>query len=33
VKRVVHVADAVKHIEQRTTRKRSAAPAGTGEEV
>jgi 3-oxoacid CoA-transferase subunit A len=32
VKRIVHVANAVKHIEQRTTRKRPA-PAGTGEEV
>jgi len=35
VKRIVHVPDAVKHIEQRTTRKRtdSAVPAGTGEEI
>jgi 3-oxoacid CoA-transferase subunit A len=33
VKRLVHVPDAVKHIEQRTVRKRTAAPAGTGEEV
>ena len=33
VKRIVHVANAVKHIEQRTVRKREAAPAGTGEEV
>ncbi|HEY1365288.1 MAG TPA: CoA transferase subunit A [Xanthobacteraceae bacterium] len=35
VKRIVHVPNAVKHIEQRTVRKRSAAdlPAGTGEEV
>ena len=33
VKRIVHVADAKKHIEQRTVRKREAAPAGTGEEV
>jgi 3-oxoacid CoA-transferase subunit A len=32
VKRVVHVPNAVKHIEQRTVRKR-IAPAGTGEEV
>ena len=35
VKRMIHVPDAEKHIEQRTVRKRdrSAAPAGTGEEV
>src|SRR5688572_17973234 len=35
VQRIVHVADAKKHIEQRTTRKRqeAAAPAGAGEEV
>jgi 3-oxoacid CoA-transferase subunit A len=33
VQRIVHVANAVKHIEQRTVRKREAAPAGTGEEV
>ena len=35
VKRIVHVPNAVKHIEQRTTRKRSdpATPAGTGEEI
>jgi len=34
VKRIVHVAHPVKHIEQRTTRKRAeAAPAGAGEEV
>jgi 3-oxoacid CoA-transferase subunit A len=35
VQRIVHVANAVKHIEQRTVRKRtrSDAPAGTGEEV
>ena len=33
VKRLVHVPNAVKHIEQRTTRKRAAAPAGTGGEV
>jgi 3-oxoacid CoA-transferase subunit A len=33
VQRLVHVPDAVKHIEQRTVRKRAAAPAGTGEEV
>src|SRR5262244_840698 len=35
VKRLVHVPNAVKHIEQRTVRKRvdPAIPAGTGEEV
>ena len=35
VQRVVHVPNAIKHIEQRTVRKRqkSDAPAGTGEEV
>ena len=33
VQRIVHVPNAVKHIEQRTVRKRHAAPAGTGEEV
>jgi len=35
VQRIVHVPNAKKHIEQRTTRKRStaAAPAGAGEEV
>src|ERR687893_2663795 len=35
VKRLVHVANPVKHIEQRTTRKRAeaAAPAGAGEEI
>src|SRR5919112_1385536 len=35
VKRLVHVANPVKHIEQRTTRKRAeaAAPAAAGEEV
>jgi 3-oxoacid CoA-transferase subunit A len=35
VQRIVHVPDAEKRIEQRTTRKRSdaATPAGTGEEV
>ena len=35
VQRIVHVANAKKHIEQRTTRKRqeAAAPAGAGEEV
>lgn len=35
VKRIVHVANPTKHIEQRTTRKRSeaAAPAGAGEEI
>jgi hypothetical protein len=32
VQRIVHVPNAVKHIEQRTVRKR-LAPAGTGEEV
>src|SRR6185295_13700813 len=32
IKRIVHVPNAVKHIEQRTVRKRVAA-AGTGEEV
>jgi len=33
VKRMIHVPNATKHIEQRTVRKREAAPAGTGEEV
>ncbi len=33
VKRLVHVPNAVKHIEQRTVCKRTEAPAGTGEEV
>jgi 3-oxoacid CoA-transferase subunit A len=35
IKRMIHVPNAVKHIEQRTVRKRdrAAAPAGTGEEV
>ncbi len=35
VKRIVHVANPVKHIEQRTTRKRAeaAVAAGAGEEV
>jgi 3-oxoacid CoA-transferase subunit A len=37
VQRIIHVPNAVKHIEQRTVRKRTAAsaaaPAGTGEEV
>jgi 3-oxoacid CoA-transferase subunit A len=35
VQRIVHVPNAQKHIEQRTTRKRTdpATPAGTGEEV
>ena len=35
VQRIVHVPNATKHIEQRTTRKRTApaVPAGTGEEV
>src|SRR5215216_4245434 len=35
VKRIIHVPNAKKHIEQRTVRKRSdaATPAGTGEEV
>ena len=32
VKRIVHVPNAVKHIEQRTVRKR-LAPAGTGEDA
>jgi len=32
VKRIIHVPDAVKHIEQRTVRKRVPA-AATGEEV
>ena len=32
VQRIIHVPNAVKHIEQRTVRKRTA-PAGTGEEV
>jgi 3-oxoacid CoA-transferase subunit A len=35
VKRIIHLPNATKHIEQRTVRKRAAAdaPAGTGEEV
>src|SRR5947209_3770506 len=33
VQRMIHVPNAVKHIEQRTVRKRTDAPAGTGEEV
>jgi 3-oxoacid CoA-transferase subunit A len=35
VQRLIHVPDAIKHIEQRTVRKRrlADAPAGTGEEV
>ena len=35
VQRIVHVPNAKKHIEQRTTRKRTdpATPAGTGEEI
>jgi 3-oxoacid CoA-transferase subunit A len=33
VQRIVHVPNAVKHIEQRTVRKRTDHPAGTGEEV
>jgi 3-oxoacid CoA-transferase subunit A len=35
VQRIVHVPNAVKHIEQRTVRKRTAAdaPAGTGQEI
>ncbi|HEY7665761.1 MAG TPA: CoA transferase subunit A [Xanthobacteraceae bacterium] len=33
IKRLVHVPNAVKHIEQRTVRKRTEAAAGTGEEV
>ncbi len=32
VQRIIHVPNAVKHIEQRTVRKR-AVPAGTGEEI
>jgi 3-oxoacid CoA-transferase subunit A len=32
VQRIIHVPNAVKHIEQRTVRKRAAA-AGTGEEI
>ena len=33
VKRMIHVPDAPKHIEQRTTRKRQAAPVGAGEKI
>src|ERR1700732_3619946 len=33
VKRMIHVPNAVKHIEQRTVRRRTEAPAGTAEEV
>jgi 3-oxoacid CoA-transferase subunit A len=33
VQRIIHVPNAVKHIEQRTVRKRTEAAAGTGEEV
>jgi len=33
VKRMIHVPNAQKHIEQRTVRKRTVAPAGTGEEI
>jgi 3-oxoacid CoA-transferase subunit A len=33
VKRIVHVPNTEKHIEQRTVRKRSEAPAATGEEI
>src|SRR5271166_5435522 len=33
VKRMIHVPNAQKHIEQRTVRKRTDAPAGTGEEI
>ena len=33
VKRMIHVPNAQKHIEQRTVRKRTAPPAATGEEV
>jgi 3-oxoacid CoA-transferase subunit A len=33
VQRILHVPDAAKHIEQRTTRKRTSVPAGTGVEV
>src|ERR1700736_586860 len=33
VKRMIHVPNAVKHIEQRTVRRHTEAPAGTAEEV
>src|SRR5436309_11374780 len=33
VQRIIHIPNAKKHIEQRTVRKRTEAPAGTGEEV
>jgi 3-oxoacid CoA-transferase subunit A len=33
VKRMIHVPNALKHIEQRTVRRRIDAPAATGEEV
>jgi len=33
VHRIIHVPNAVKHIEQRTVRKRTEAPAAAGEEV
>jgi 3-oxoacid CoA-transferase subunit A len=33
VKRIIHVPNAPKHIEQRTVRKRVMAAAATGEEV
>jgi 3-oxoacid CoA-transferase subunit A len=33
VQRIIHVPNAVKHIEQRTVRKRTEAPAGIGEEI
>jgi len=33
VQRIVHVRNAVKHIEQRTVRNRTEAPAGIGEEI
>ena len=33
VQRMVHVPNPTKHIEQRTTRKRTAAAAATGSEI
>src|SRR5262249_46808468 len=33
VQRLIHLPNAVKHIEQRTVRKRTDAPAGTGAEA
>jgi len=33
VKRMIHVPNAPKHIEQRTVRKHTTPPAGTGEEI